>query len=91
MLARNIGMYSLLFCVFFMIIAISIDLPLSKAVLKLCKGNKKVGRIIVPLIIGLLAYVLVKLTGSQIVNFLDILFCTKFRRIDYSIFTSYIL
>ena len=80
MFAQKVGMYGLLFCVFTLIIGIPLNAPLYEVVLKVCKANEKIASAIVLFIIGLLAYVLVKLIGSPVVDFLDILFCTKFRR-----------
>ena len=77
---RNMGMYTLLFFVFFVIIGLLLDMPLSKMVMKLCKGNEKAAKIIVLSIVGLLAYILVRMIGSPIVDFLDIVFCTEFLR-----------
>lgn len=80
MFVRNMGMYPLLFFVFFVVFGLLFDMPVSKMVLKLCKGNENAAQIITIFIFGIFSYILVKLIGSPIVDFLDIIFCTEFQR-----------
>lgn len=78
MFVRNMGIYTLLFFVFFVILGLLFDMPLTNMARKLCRGNEKSATVIVLSIVGLLAYLLVKLIGSPIADFLDSLFCTGF-------------
>lgn len=80
MFVRNMGMYTLLFFVFFVFFGLLFDVPVSKMVTKLCKGNENIAKIIVLVIFGVFSYALVKIIGSPIVDLLDTLFCTEFQR-----------
>lgn len=80
MFVRDMGMYTLLFFVFFVVFGLLFDIPVSNVVMKLCKGNDNIAKVIVLLIFGVFSYALVKIIGSSIVDFLDALFCTEFQR-----------
>ena len=80
MFVRNMGMYTLLFFAFFIIVGLPLDMPLTKASMKICKGNEKAARILVLSVVCLLAYILVKIIGSPVVDFLDAVFRTEFQR-----------
>lgn len=80
MFVRNMGMYTLLFFVFFVFFGLLYDVPVSNMVTKLCKGNENIAKIIVLLIFGAFSYALVKIIGSPIVDFLEVFFHTEFQR-----------
>ena len=80
MFARNLGMHGLLFCIFWVIIGLSIDLPLSKAAHKLCKGNETLEKYFCLLVCSLIAGILVRLVGSPIVDFLEMITGMRFER-----------
>ena len=80
MFVRNMGMYPLLFFVFFIVFGLLLDIPVSKLVLKLCRGNEKAATRIVIFLFVLFSYILVKLLGPAIVDFLERIFHTEFQR-----------
>ena len=80
MFVRNMDMYTLLFFVFFIIFGLSLDMPLTRMAMKLCKGNKRAATIMVLSIVGLLAYILVKIIGSPLTDFFAAVFRTEFQR-----------
>jgi len=70
--------YAFAFCMLFLIVGLLLNKPLTKLLLKLCKGNEKVGIRIFLLIILLITWILFRLLKPQLVylrtNLVDFLF-----------------
>lgn len=73
MFARKVSVYGLLFCMFWVILALFLDPPLSKVTKKLCKGRETLAQCLPFFVITLIAWGLVKLIGSPIADFLDMI------------------
>lgn len=73
-------MYGLLFCIFWFIIGLCIDLPLDKVAKKLFRGNETLEKYFCLLICTLLAWALVKVVGPPIVDFLEMITGAGFER-----------
>ena len=80
MFVRNMGMYPLLFFVFFVVFGLLLDIPVSELVMKICRGNDSLANIVVISIFAIISYIFVKLFGPAIVDFLEIIFRTEFIR-----------
>ena len=80
MFVRNMNMDTLLFFVFFVIFGLSLDMPLTRMAMKLCKGDKRAATIMVLSIAGLLAYILVKIIGPPLTDFFDAIFRIELQR-----------
>ena len=77
---KKYGDVYLVVFIFFIFFGLLFDVPVSKMVTKLCKGNENIAKIIVLLIFGAFSYALVKIIGSPVVDFLEVFFHTEFQR-----------
>lgn len=80
MFARKMGMHGLLFCIFWVIIGLSIDLPLAKVAHKLCNGNEMLEKYFCLIVCSLTAGAMVKLVGSPIIDFFEMITGMRFIR-----------
>ena len=80
MFVRNMGMYPLLFFVFWVVFGLIFDILISNMAMKLCRGNERRAKTVVIAMVSLFSYILVRMIGPPIVDFLDWIFRTEFHR-----------